>query len=204
MMWTIIGHTKAAVFPEPVLAIPITSRPDSPTGTAWAWIAVGWVYPIFRTVPSIPSSNPQCAKLTIGCRDVKAEVGGGGGGAQHGRVAQGEELAGECARQSAPTESKETHRAEESPQKRRKEGEPWERDDPRPLAPASAAGRELAAVTARQSPRAPRRSCARSRDTPPTSTPQTRAASQGGDQRCRGRGVDCHHRGTMLSENFKT
>ena len=30
------------VFPEPVFATPITSRPDMMAGIAWAWIAVGF------------------------------------------------------------------------------------------------------------------------------------------------------------------
>lgn len=35
------GSRKAIVLPEPVLATPITSRPDMMAGIAWAWIAVG-------------------------------------------------------------------------------------------------------------------------------------------------------------------
>jgi len=31
-MWTIMGQRNAAVFPDPVFAIPITSRPDITAG----------------------------------------------------------------------------------------------------------------------------------------------------------------------------
>jgi hypothetical protein len=37
-----IGSEKLAVLPVPVWAAPMTSRPCSTTGMAWAWIGVGW------------------------------------------------------------------------------------------------------------------------------------------------------------------
>jgi hypothetical protein len=40
-----MGMTKASVLPLPVLAMPTTSRPNSPMGTACAWIGVGSVNP---------------------------------------------------------------------------------------------------------------------------------------------------------------
>jgi hypothetical protein len=41
----IMGMTKAAVFPEPVLAIPTTSCPSSMSGTALRWMGVGILNP---------------------------------------------------------------------------------------------------------------------------------------------------------------
>jgi len=43
MVCTNKGQRKAAVLPEPVLAIPMTSRPLSTVGMAWDWIGVGWL-----------------------------------------------------------------------------------------------------------------------------------------------------------------
>ena len=40
-----IGRAKAAVFPLPVSARPIKSRPSSASGIDWAWIGVGALYP---------------------------------------------------------------------------------------------------------------------------------------------------------------
>lgn len=40
-----IGRANAAVFPEPVSAIPIMSRPESARGIACCWIGVGFLYP---------------------------------------------------------------------------------------------------------------------------------------------------------------
>ena len=42
-IWRNIGRRNASVFPEPVLAMPITSRPDIMAGMACAWIGVGFV-----------------------------------------------------------------------------------------------------------------------------------------------------------------
>lgn len=36
-----IGITKASVFPEPVLAAPMISRPSIAGGIQWYWIGVG-------------------------------------------------------------------------------------------------------------------------------------------------------------------
>ena len=43
-----IGNKKASVFPLPVLAIPIKSRPDIIAGIAWAWIGVGVSNPFLK------------------------------------------------------------------------------------------------------------------------------------------------------------
>ena len=44
--------TKARVLPEPVLAAPSTSRPQSAWGSAARWISLSSVYPAFRS-PSL-------------------------------------------------------------------------------------------------------------------------------------------------------
>lgn len=41
---TSMGRTKAAVLPDPVFAMPSTSRPLSAAGSACAWMAVGLSY----------------------------------------------------------------------------------------------------------------------------------------------------------------
>lgn len=45
--WRKSGSRKASVFPEPVLAMPIMSRPDIIMGSACAWIGVGRSKPFF-------------------------------------------------------------------------------------------------------------------------------------------------------------
>lgn len=45
MTCTIAGSTKPSVFPEPVFARPITSKPLSAMGHAWLWMGVGALKP---------------------------------------------------------------------------------------------------------------------------------------------------------------
>lgn len=42
MMCRNMGSRKAMVFPLPVLAMPMRSRPDIMAGMAWAWMGVGF------------------------------------------------------------------------------------------------------------------------------------------------------------------
>ena|SRR5438552_5854658 len=50
-----IGIANAAVFPDPVCARPIMSRPARASGIAAAWIGVGWSY--FRDLHAVQSSG---------------------------------------------------------------------------------------------------------------------------------------------------
>lgn len=43
-LW-IMGKTKAAVFPDPVIELATTSLPERITGIANCWIGVGLIYP---------------------------------------------------------------------------------------------------------------------------------------------------------------
>ena len=61
----IIGSTKAAVLPEPVIELATTSLPDKMTGMAIIWIGVGFTYPTSLTAfskgrISLRSSNDFC------------------------------------------------------------------------------------------------------------------------------------------------
>jgi len=49
MMCLNIGSRNASVFPLPVLAMPMTSRPDMMAGIAWDWIGVGFSKPLLFT-----------------------------------------------------------------------------------------------------------------------------------------------------------
>lgn len=66
MMCTSIGHTNAAVFPLPVFAMPIRSRPLSAPGMACDWMGVGCTNSVFRIIFIMFSSKPKCAKLVTG------------------------------------------------------------------------------------------------------------------------------------------
>lgn len=61
-----IGNRKARVFPLPVFAIPIRSRPDIIAGIAWAWMGVGFSKPIFFSMFSSFVDTPHCAQVLIG------------------------------------------------------------------------------------------------------------------------------------------
>jgi hypothetical protein len=54
----IIGMTKAAVFPDPVLAMPTTSCPSSMRGTALRWIGVGTLNPFCAIALSRAAFKP--------------------------------------------------------------------------------------------------------------------------------------------------
>ncbi|OMH83980.1 hypothetical protein AX774_g2527, partial [Zancudomyces culisetae] len=62
-----IGNTKASVFPLPVLAIPITSRPISIAGIACAWIAVGFSKPALVIAWRTVLFKPKYVHLVAGC-----------------------------------------------------------------------------------------------------------------------------------------
>ena len=61
-----IGSRKASVFPLPVLAIPIMSRPDMMTGTACAWIGVGFSKSCLQ--------NNKCVRREVGMKHGRAET----------------------------------------------------------------------------------------------------------------------------------
>lgn len=47
LTWTMAGKRYAMVFPEPVSAMPIRSRPFIAIGHPWDWIGVGSTNPAF-------------------------------------------------------------------------------------------------------------------------------------------------------------
>src|ERR1035437_509658 len=61
---SMIGITKAAVLPVPVIANPMMSRPLSASGTACAWIGVGRWYPASDRALSIGAVRPRSANVT--------------------------------------------------------------------------------------------------------------------------------------------
>jgi hypothetical protein len=58
-----MGRTNEAVFPDPVLAIPTTSRPSIIGGIAFLWMGVGFLYPFleiaFNRVFPKPKRKPH-------------------------------------------------------------------------------------------------------------------------------------------------
>lgn len=58
-----MGRRNAAVFPEPVSARPMRSRPVSATGIALRWIGVGAVYPSVPQASTRLSERPRSSKL---------------------------------------------------------------------------------------------------------------------------------------------
>src|SRR5512141_3097254 len=54
-----IGSAKAAVFPVPVCAMPMTSRPCMARGMVWAWIGVGVTYFSSARARRIGSTRPK-------------------------------------------------------------------------------------------------------------------------------------------------
>ena len=59
------GTPKAAVFPVPVCARPITSRPFNACGMACFWIGVGSFRPICANIPTNRSGRPIISKSLI-------------------------------------------------------------------------------------------------------------------------------------------
>ena len=60
------GSTYARVLPDPVLAMPITSRPDMMAGRACAWMGMGPVKPSFRSVSRMDERSPHWFQLRMG------------------------------------------------------------------------------------------------------------------------------------------
>ena len=62
-----IGKAKAAVFPLPVSASPIRSRPSSASGIDCSWIGVGALYPNFSHASHNESTTPwsESAKIRM-------------------------------------------------------------------------------------------------------------------------------------------
>merc|ERR1719149_176608 len=61
-----MGSVYPMVLPEPVLAMPMTSRPLMIAGSACAWIGYGAAYPSFATTCSTRSASPHCDQRLIG------------------------------------------------------------------------------------------------------------------------------------------
>src|SRR5581483_7087893 len=57
------GRPKAKVFPDPVLALPQTSRPAIASGMVWAWIGKGSVIPAEVRASTRRWSTPREAKV---------------------------------------------------------------------------------------------------------------------------------------------
>mmetsp|Transcript_27462 Transcript_27462/g.67484 ORF Transcript_27462/g.67484 Transcript_27462/m.67484 type:complete len:337 (+) Transcript_27462:558-1568(+) len=66
LMCRSIGRTYAKVFPEPVLATPMQSRPDMITGSAWHWIGMGFSKPLRRISSITRLLRPACAQDLMG------------------------------------------------------------------------------------------------------------------------------------------
>merc|ERR1740128_1325623 len=64
LMWARAGSVNASVFPEPVSAIPMISRPDARTGQHWACIGVG--VSNFPQIFIISFLNPTSGKVSTG------------------------------------------------------------------------------------------------------------------------------------------
>lgn len=62
-----MGNKKAAVFPEPVWAHAIRSRPEDITGMEHFCIGVGILYPDLFTLSIIISLKSALVKCCIGC-----------------------------------------------------------------------------------------------------------------------------------------
>jgi hypothetical protein len=61
-----MGTTNASVLPEPVLAMPMQSRPDIMIGRHCACTARGSAHLFFSITARIRSANPHCEKLFTG------------------------------------------------------------------------------------------------------------------------------------------
>ena len=82
-MWRSMGSTKASVLPEPVLAMPMQSRPLMMAGRACAWIGIGFVYFCLSSTARARLSRPHWVQLFTGfglslpltCMITGAELG---------------------------------------------------------------------------------------------------------------------------------
>ena len=61
-----MGNTYDSVFPDPVLATPMQSRPDMITGSAWHWMGIGFSNPLRRISSATRLLKPHCAHVLIG------------------------------------------------------------------------------------------------------------------------------------------
>lgn len=61
-----MGRAKAAVFPEPVWAIPRTSSPARMRGMQCCWTGVGLVIPRAAQVVAAHSGRPRSEKEVLG------------------------------------------------------------------------------------------------------------------------------------------
>ena len=73
LIWRNSGSKKARVLPDPVLAIPIISRPDMITGMAWAWIGVGFSKLAFK-ISNILDVTPHCCHALTGRGQVFPKI----------------------------------------------------------------------------------------------------------------------------------
>mmetsp|Transcript_22435 Transcript_22435/g.51762 ORF Transcript_22435/g.51762 Transcript_22435/m.51762 type:complete len:562 (+) Transcript_22435:1017-2702(+) len=65
-MYTSIGRTNAAVLPEPVWAMPTTSRFIRPSGMHCIWIAEGALYPLAEIASRISAGSPDSSQFLMG------------------------------------------------------------------------------------------------------------------------------------------
>lgn len=72
-----IGSANAAVFPDPVSATPMISRPCNAWGSACCWISVGFLKLTFSRASSKGSMRPSSLKVSGGVVDVVASSGEG-------------------------------------------------------------------------------------------------------------------------------
>lgn len=73
-----MGRAKAAVFPEPVWAMPRTSSPARILGMQWSWTGVGLVMPRAAQVEIVHSGRPRAEKeAELGLGSFSSWGGGG-------------------------------------------------------------------------------------------------------------------------------
>uniref|UniRef100_A0A0A8YW84 ATP-dependent RNA helicase DDX41 n=1 Tax=Arundo donax TaxID=35708 RepID=A0A0A8YW84_ARUDO len=60
------GSTNTSVFPDPVKAMPIMSRPESTTGSPCTWMGVGWTMPLSRSLRRMGSGRRRSRKSRAG------------------------------------------------------------------------------------------------------------------------------------------
>ena len=69
------GRPKARVLPEPVLALPHTSRPAMPSGMVRAWTGKGAVMPCDGRTATSSGATPSCSKVVAAMGSRRVELG---------------------------------------------------------------------------------------------------------------------------------
>ena len=112
------GRPKARVLPEPVLALPHTSRPAMPSGMVSAWTGNGAVMPCECRTATSSGATPSCSKVEVGMGSGAST--GSGSSSSAGPRGDGHDLRLTCLRTAA----------------HRPRGGPASMTPPRPLGPS--------------------------------------------------------------------